>query len=140
VTRGPKPMSPERKRLKNHFQDHKQNARERGVAFLLTFEEWLGIWIASDHLHERGPRRDQYCMARFNDAGAYEMGNVEIITSGENSRRARLTPFTPEAMAVFARIGKASKGRKPVRSQAHLDALHAGRDRYWDGHRGRPRK
>lgn len=64
----------------------KHMARKRGIEFKLTFEEWFKIWTDSDHLHERGTKRGQYVMARNGDQGAYEVGNVRIVTTTENVR------------------------------------------------------
>ncbi len=67
------------------YRQQRGNAKLRGIPFLLTPEEWWDIWQASGHWHERGRRKDQYCMARFGDKGAYEKGNVEITTTHENN-------------------------------------------------------
>ena len=58
------------------------------IEFRLTFEEWLKIWVDSGHLHERGCKHGQYVMARFNDVGHYEVGNVFIQLAKENVREA----------------------------------------------------
>lgn len=63
---------------------HKYNASIRNIDFLLTFEEWIQIWVESGHLHERGCKRGQYCMARFGDKGPYAVGNVKIILHKDN--------------------------------------------------------
>jgi len=71
------------------YCDHRDNARWRGsggVPFNLTFEQWLTIWQDSGHLPNRGHGGDKYCMARNGDRGAYEVGNVKIITNRENAR------------------------------------------------------
>jgi hypothetical protein len=70
------------------YQSHKNRAALRGIPFLMTFEEWWGVWEQSGHWHERGSLRGQYVMARHGDKGGYEVGNVKIITSEENSREA----------------------------------------------------
>ena len=63
----------------------KQNARRRGISFRLTFEEWMQIWSDSGKLSERGCRRTCYVMSRYNDDGAYEVGNVFIQRMDINS-------------------------------------------------------
>lgn len=70
------------------FVDHRLNAKHRGIPFLFTFEQWWSLW--KDRFHLRGTGRDKYVMARFGDEGAYEIGNVEIITMSENSRQANI--------------------------------------------------
>src|SRR5215831_15469175 len=64
---------------------HKGSAKQRGIPFDLTYEEWLSIWTASGRMAERGSGLNQYCMARFNDEGGYSIDNVRIITNAENS-------------------------------------------------------
>ena len=71
-------------KLKEAFDSQRKSSRERNIDFLLTYEEWLQIWIDSGHLHERGRFRGQYVMARFGDKGPYAIGNVKIVTAEEN--------------------------------------------------------
>jgi hypothetical protein len=76
--------------LRNAYCRHKCTAeRQRGIQFLLTFDEWKKIWEDSGHLRERGKLAHQYCMSRIGDAGPYAVGNVRIITNSENSREQR---------------------------------------------------
>lgn len=67
--------------LEYYFQCHK--ARKRGVEWSITFPEWWKVWQESGHYHERG-RGQGYCMARFGDIGSYSVGNVYIVTIGQN--------------------------------------------------------
>ena len=73
--------------LKIRFSEHKHAAKVRKIEFLLTFEEWLKIWIDSGYLHQRGCHKGEYVMARIADDGPYAVGNVEIITVEENLSR-----------------------------------------------------
>lgn len=66
------------------FQVHRAAAKHRGVAFKLTFDEWEQWWKDSGHYHERGKERGEYVMARKGDQGAYELGNIDCIQTGEN--------------------------------------------------------
>jgi hypothetical protein len=68
---------------KRAYNSHKGRAKNRGIEFLLSYEEWLDIWIKSGKLP--GTKSDDYCMARHNDLGPYAIGNVSIITMKENS-------------------------------------------------------
>jgi hypothetical protein len=72
---------------KDAFRNHRSRAKRRGIPFLLTYEEWLSIWEASGHLHEKGRGADKYCMGRYDDRGPYAVGNVEIITNRRNWHR-----------------------------------------------------
>jgi len=68
------------------YQQHKCNARRRGIAFHLTLAEWWAIWQASGKWNERVRKKYGYAMCRFNDNGAYELGNVYIARLDDNVR------------------------------------------------------
>jgi len=89
----------ELRRWKVRYNNHMFDARYRGVPWRFTFEQWMGIWIASGNMHERGPRLGQYVMARFGDKGAYRVGNVEIIPASDNNRAAQLGRLRPDLAA-----------------------------------------
>jgi hypothetical protein len=71
-------------KLYRAFYSQRCTARLRGIEFLLTFEEWLKIWIDSGHLPDRGRGLGKYCMARYGDVGPYAVGNLKVILHGEN--------------------------------------------------------
>jgi hypothetical protein len=67
---------------------HKSSARQRGVKFLLTFEQWEGWWLSE--LARRGPNarrgrsHGERVMCRQGDRGAYELGNIYCATFADN--------------------------------------------------------
>lgn len=65
------------------YSRHEFNSKRRGIAFEMTFSEWLGIWLASGKYDKRG-RGAGYCMARWQDEGPYAPWNVYICTIGKN--------------------------------------------------------
>ena len=83
------------------YSEHRNNAKQVGVPFLLTFMEWLEIWETSGHITERGNRGHQYVMSRYKDKGPYAVGNVEIITQTQNKTQPQ----------VRKKIGKTLAGR-----------------------------
>jgi hypothetical protein len=88
---------------RSKYSVQKACAKRRGIAFELTFEEWLKIWENSGHFEERGAAAHKYQMARHNDLGPYAIDNVKIITTSKNSAEV-----------------KGKKGRKlPPRSEEH---------------------
>jgi hypothetical protein len=97
------------------YRQQRKNAHQRGIPFKLTFEQWLTIWKESGKLQNRGRGMGHYCMARFGDRGAYEVGNVHIITHQQNSSDYVTTPQR------CAAISKAFKG-KP-KSKTHRAAM-----------------
>ena len=66
------------------FNAHKASAKQRGIAFTLTYEQWLEVW--GDRLQNMGRGSDQYGMLRTRDEGGYEMGNVRIGSPKENQQ------------------------------------------------------
>jgi len=71
---------------RERWRVHRGHARDRGIEFTLTFEEWWKIWQDSGHWDQRGQGSNEYCMARHNDTGPYAVGNVSIITSHVNNK------------------------------------------------------
>lgn len=67
----------------HRYMQQRRNAKTRGIRWAITFPQWMAIWEASGHFHERG-RGQGYCMARIGDTGPYAADNVEIVTMGQN--------------------------------------------------------
>ena len=91
------------------------------ILMLLSFEEWMDIWWNSGHWYDRGTKRGQFCMCRFNDLGNYEIGNVKIATNSENLSEAHdwMPKFdashlkgVPRTQEVRDKIGAGHKGKK----------------------------
>lgn len=61
------------------FQQQRNNAEARGIAWDMTFEQWWGIWAQYFHLRGRG--KNGLCMARNKDEGPYAVGNVYLTTN-----------------------------------------------------------
>ena len=96
------------------YLNQKRQAKQRGIEFNFTFLEWWRFWQNSGKWGKRGGGKG-YCMARFGDSGAYEVGNVEIITIGQNFKDSFLTKPAKEraikGMATRERNGKQARGR-----------------------------
>jgi hypothetical protein len=103
------------------YQSHRSHAKARGISFNLTFEQWLKIWTDSGHLSERGNKAGQYVMARFQDRGAYAVGNVRIITVEENKAEHRMS------IEGRAKISAAfTDERKKAQSERNTGSKHPG--------------
>ena len=72
-------------RADSAYTKQKQRAKQRGVEFKLTFEEWINIWLESGHWIQRGKGKGTYNMSRKNDTGAYEVDNVFIQSHEANA-------------------------------------------------------
>jgi hypothetical protein len=71
-----------------YYNQQKQNATRRGIPWEFTLETWWAVWRASEKWHLGGPKRGEYCMSRFGDAGTYNPCNVEIRESSVNAYEA----------------------------------------------------
>lgn len=79
------------KKAKQQYWNHQQRAKRKGISFQLTFDQWLKIWLDSGHYYNKGTKRGQYVMSRYNDVGPYSVDNVKIQTVGENTKEAFTT-------------------------------------------------
>lgn len=70
--------------VRQKYNAHKHSAKQRGVEFDLTLEEWWEIW--SGHIEKRGRERGCLQMCRTGDAGGYTAGNVRIDTVEANQK------------------------------------------------------
>ena len=98
----------ENKRALDAYKAQRARAKVRRLAFTLTFEQWLKIWVESGHFMNRGRGAGKYCMSRFGDLGGYEIGNVHIQPCVENSREAApgaASKLAAEKASVRAEIG-----------------------------------
>ena len=94
---------------------HKSSAKQRGIPFRLTFEEWWALWQASGRWDERGRLGRQYCMARRSDQGGFEAGNVFICPTGRTALGG-LPGDVVTVSDVCANRGNA-RARRPVRKE-----------------------
>lgn len=65
------------------FSVQKRKAKQRGIPWELTFEQWWSLWQDSGRWDERN--QTGYVMCRTNDEGPYALDNVRIDTAGNNS-------------------------------------------------------
>lgn len=89
------------------------DAKQRGIAFEFTLDEWWAWWRTDDRWTRRGSRGpDQLVMARHGDVGPYSPDNVRCITAAENLREAVETARIKRANGQI----KISKpiGRPPI--------------------------
>jgi hypothetical protein len=88
-------------------------AKQRGIEFNLTFDEWHDWRMATGHGHERGKGAGRYVMSRLNDVGPYKLGNIKCLSHAGNIR---------DAYAVSCRADRAALAR--ARKAAVLRAWH----------------
>ena len=64
------------------YTSQRRSAKHRGIAFLLSFTEWMEWW--GDDVSLRGRSCGDLCMARHDDTGPYEIGNIYKTTMQGN--------------------------------------------------------
>jgi hypothetical protein len=82
------------------FQDQRQKAKQRGIPFLFTRDEWWAWWQTDGRWEQRGRFGHNLCMGRKGDAGPYSPENVYPTTMAENA-----AGFDYEAKAAAGRRG-----------------------------------
>ena len=78
-------------KLLERFLEQRRAARQRGIAWELSYWEWLEIWQTSGHLAERGRRKGEFQMCRPGDVGPYASSNVRIDRMETNAAEAQIT-------------------------------------------------
>jgi hypothetical protein len=92
---------------RRRWQEQKWRARNRGIPFRLTYQQWRDWWLAelakigSDA--RRGRQLGEWLMCRPGDAGAYELGNIYC---GDRKQNAADVP--PEKLARGSREWRAA--------------------------------
>jgi hypothetical protein len=69
------------------FLKQRRGAKYRGIAWELTFTEWLEWW--GDDIKLRGKMKSSLCMCRHGDVGAYNLENIYKGTVSDNVSTAR---------------------------------------------------
>lgn len=69
---------------RQRYEQHRRNAALRGIAFLLTFEEWWAWWQEDGRWEKRGRRGGALVMARKGDVGPYSLENIYCATQQGN--------------------------------------------------------
>lgn len=75
------------------YLDQRACAKRRKIEFNLTFEEWVDFW--GEDFRKRGIRRKDLHMCRYDDIGAYEVGNIYKDTQENNKLGPQSKPKTP---------------------------------------------
>lgn len=86
------------------YNTHKSNAKRRNIEFLLSYDEWFDIWLASGKWDQRGITSNDYCMTRKGDTGAYAIDNVVIDTKKNNSTD--ILKNKPQIISMFGNSNK----------------------------------
>lgn len=109
-------------KFKAAYKWQKTNAIKRGVEFLLTFDEWKKWWLDTGKWELRGVGKDRYCMCRFNDSGAYALGNIYCATNSKNLSDAN--KGKPKTSETKLKMSNAAKGKEHPWSKGTNNPMH----------------
>jgi hypothetical protein len=70
---------------RGRYAQHRANAKNRGVEWQLTFEDWWAVW--EPHWDQRGPHANGAIMCRIQEPGPYSPDNVRIGTKSQNTQQ-----------------------------------------------------
>lgn len=62
------------------YNQQRWRARQSGIPFLFTFEQWVAWWMTDGRWALRGRSKNKLVMARVADKGGYFPGNVYCTT------------------------------------------------------------
>lgn len=91
--------------MRRLFRNLKAHAKRRGKEFLLEFDEFASLALSSGYLLMAG--REKHCLHvdRIDARRGYEKGNIRIISSGENSRKAYIDKRVLNGLDEYAECG-----------------------------------
>ena len=76
----------DRSYAKGRYHTQKGGAKSRGIAFLITFDDWYDWFLSQgvDRNIPQGNKGSSYAMCRYDDIGPYELGNIYLGTQSSN--------------------------------------------------------
>lgn len=64
--------------MKKVFSKQRCNAKQLGISFSISFEDWKDVWELSNQWENRGRELDQYYMSRRDITEGWTLKNVVI--------------------------------------------------------------
>lgn len=69
------------------FNDRRKRARQRGIVWNLSFEEFAAFCLETNYLGLRGKTAGDMSIDRKDETLPYQAGNLQILTVSQNSRK-----------------------------------------------------
>ena len=98
------------------------------IQVIMTFEEWLQVWIDSGKLHLRGNGRGKFCMGRKNDLVGRAALCVDTTSTGASRRRPRRVELSARVSLEVASRSERAPLLLPLASR-RKHSLTAARER-----------
>ncbi len=94
------------------YLSHRWRAKRLNISWHFNYVQWCRKWLESGKWKQRGPYKEQYCMARCGDKEPYSYENTKIITQSENVKERKFSPESLRKMS-FSKIGNKNRlGKK----------------------------
>ena len=72
-------------KAKQKYRDQKRDARNRNIAFEISFDDWYQWWLLNG-VDKQTQASTNLCMCRSNDVGPYNLNNIYLGTRSENTK------------------------------------------------------
>lgn len=116
------------RKAKIKFYNKKTHAKQLGIDFLLTFEEYVLLLEQAGITEQNvGQSINHYHLARYNDSGAYKIDNCRFITQPENMKERKPSKKSRESSRQ-----KLLALRNSPDKQIHDQIRRNGLEKYWD--------
>lgn len=73
--------------LKYAYLTLKHNAKRRGHAFELTFEDFKAFCYVTDYIGKKGITKTSYSIDRIDNTKGYILSNIRVVTVSDNSKK-----------------------------------------------------
>jgi hypothetical protein len=108
--------------INTKYLNHKHSAKQRGILFDLTFDQWYDIWQQSGKWDLRGKGKGTYVMSRIGDTGGYTLSNVYIQSNSSNVIEGNKNRIITDETKT-----KLSNTHKKICDPKHIIKMHAAR-------------
>jgi hypothetical protein len=119
----------EKNAINHKFACKRCNASKEGIYFKLTLEEYIALSkeanITSTDIKPNG-----YHLSRFNDSGAYEVGNCRFLFHKENIKERKISDKNRQASKE--NISKFNKTETKEKRVLRIDNANRERKKWWD--------
>jgi hypothetical protein len=79
--------SREQNPVKYSYSNLKSNSKRRGIAFKLTFEEFIQFCYQTQYLAGKGKTKTSFSIDRIENDKGYTLDNIRILTLSDNSKK-----------------------------------------------------
>lgn len=84
---------PVQQRLRRSFIQCRSQAKHRGQAWNIDFDDYVFMWRANNNYLRKGRRKNDLHFCRIDDTGDWNPNNVQIVTRGEHLSKRMLKHY-----------------------------------------------